>query len=323
MNDKINNRQYGIFLFFKPARKIVISTLATIAMFILFFTLHTNPAQAQVLPSEIRELELPYKYFLRKSDFLYLYKIKQSEPGFAELSKISEDFLDLIDKKEYKNAEKWLIQKYDHPYYLLNLILLYVYFDQPEYKNFFVTWQESVDTKTMQNLVDIFAVRKFLFALQKLSNEFTSTEIKKYATYKIYKEKNQPDMVYINFLAWNGELGENNQSRELYEKAYADWSAENKTGDSTRQKNNNPTEESIAAFENDLIHEKYTRDMLSRYVEYLVEQKNWNKIQKLISEMNWLSENEKNVILQKTTEMENENRQKIPTGDYIKVKING
>jgi hypothetical protein len=323
----------SIKIFFIPVSRLIrvspvphkVSKIIPALSAIIFTSLlSVNPIGAAILPSGIHEIESPYKYFLRKSDFYYLYDVKPNEQNkeSSELLKLSEDFLDFINKREFKRAEKSLIQSYNHPYYLLNLILLYIYLDQPEYKNHFLKWQESVDNPTVENLIDIFAARKLNTALKNISMEINSPELKRYALYKIFKEKNQPDLVLANFSDWEQELKVDN--KRLFDKAYKDWLVHVNikfSEESDRKKYGSISGENRARLENDLIHQKYTRDVLSKYIEYLMAQNQWGDIQSLIAKITWLTEDEKKIILQKTAELEKQSQQKKPTGDYIKVKI--
>ncbi|MDH4261872.1 MAG: hypothetical protein OEV78_02370 [Spirochaetia bacterium] len=295
------------------------SRIVIIVLFPLCFSIALN---AQTISSGIREIELPYNYFLRESDFLYLYQIKTDEQIKSERLKINEDFLQLIEKRQYKQAQASLIQNYNHPFYLLNLMLLYIYLDHSDYKPLFITWQESSDQEIIKNFIDILETRKLNKALEKFSSDLIYPELKRYAYYKIYKTKEQPSRVFKNFLQWKNELPDKNQYSLLYEKAYADWLFTSKKNyDQTRRsKISSPLTETITGFEDDLIHKKYTRDMLSKYISYMVEQKKWNEIKKLLDKINWLNEEEKMNILQKTNELEKNDQPAMPE-DYINVKI--
>jgi len=299
-------------------------TTPFLAGLLLFISvLFATPVRA--LPTANAELENPYKYFLRKSDFIYLYQLNPEGKLQLELSKLNEEFLDLIARKKYKESEKFLIGNYTNPYYLLNLVLLYVYLDQPEYKNLFQTWQESVDQKIIENFIEILVTRKFHFALEKLSRDFISPDLNRYALYNLYKMKNQPDLLSENFQKWREEYflsAGKSPMPVLYEKALADWLFAARKNPRNKISRSKAAADDLSVFVEDLVRQKYTRDMLSRYINYLVAQNQWNEIRILVSRIAWLDENEKNNILQKTGEIEKTRRQEKPRGDYIKVIIN-
>lgn len=297
-----------------------------ILLAVVFLLPLINPVSvsAQILPTGIRELEMPYRYFLRKSDFIYIYQINNNEKLKQEVSLINEDFLDFIKQKKYKDAEKILVKNFDNPYYLLNLVLLYIYLDQKEYKNLFLTWQESSHSQTIENLIDVFAARKFNLALLQLSVEIKTPSLKRYALYKLYREQNQPDLIQINFSRWKEEIGETAEKPDLYQRAYFNWifeAAARFEGKSPNQKIIVLDEKDVESFEADIKQKKYTREVFGRYLEFLLEQKHYGRLKKLVGEIIWLTAEERKTILQKTQDMENQNQEKISTEDYIKVKI--
>lgn len=134
----------------------------------------------------MNEIRQPYRYFLRKSDFPFIYPAYLK--GGVQAPELSEEFLDFIAQSHYKKAEKWLLERENHPYYLLNLILLYAYMDQKEYLNLMAVWEKSVQcppkqsckTDVQENLQNVLTSRhmdravKIFFKHQKTSNQEAS-----------------------------------------------------------------------------------------------------------------------------------------------------
>jgi len=306
-----------------------------IAVIIFLGSFHVQ-TWSQGFPSGHRELNNAGLYFLRKSDFVYLYHLKIANN--IKSAEIDEDFLTPIVEKNYKKAEKWLLERYNHPYYLLNLILLYMYLDQKEYKPLFLEWQKSVDQETMIRLIDILDARDLGKAQKGLSGLWSDGLVSRYALYKSAKQFNQAHEVQINFTKWKEEIGrefgkegkekESKKDKKyqssfiIFNKAQKEWLAINSGRESRSQTGTNASgSQDREAIEDGIIEQKYTRDVLSKYLEYLRKIKKWDYMEQFVEKIPWLPIEEKKQIQENIERWQKETPEVIENPENVKVRI--
>jgi len=279
------------------------------------------------LPQGMHEIAYPHRYFIRKSEFFYIYQVP---PKIQSQIDISDDYLDHLEKKEFKKAEKWLIEKYNHPYYLLNLVLLYVYFKQPEYKNLFLQWQDSAKEPQVENLVEVLSAEKFTTALEVLSRDIKSINPKRYALYKVFRKKQNTTAIMANFLAWKKELPKTSEAdlqkakdTTLYARAYSNWNQETKilTGDQDTASSSTASKVIDDELEINIIEQKLPRSELTRYIEILLINKKWSAVTGFIKRIPWLTMEEKHLIMARTAEQERKSKSMSKLTESVKVKI--
>jgi hypothetical protein len=131
----------------------------TTAFFLLnFFIFLTNGAEGKISTGYFAQNEMnsPRLFFLNPVDYQQIYQISQSE---MEKNPLSMEFASLIEKRKYKEAEQWLIKNNNHPYYMLNLVFLYLYFNKSEFAVYFKNWQLRSDWDQKVRFIDVLEAR--------------------------------------------------------------------------------------------------------------------------------------------------------------------
>jgi hypothetical protein len=295
----------------------------TTAFFLLnFFIFLTNGAEGKISTGYFAQNEMnsPRLFFLNPVDYQQIYQISQSE---MEKNPLSMEFASLIEKRKYKEAEQWLIKNNNHPYYMLNLVFLYLYFNKSEFAVYFKNWQLRSDWDQKVRFIDVLEARSLYAAMSGLSNHWINLSLGFYAKYKWYKKTQNISEVIAGFQLWEKEIEKADHEALLYQQARTEWEKIKpeylKSYNETKKKSSAVKGQVID--EEKILNNETTRDMLTRYLQNLRVSKNWEKMRSFIHEVQWLSEVEKTSILENISNWENTDSASETNQKNVKIKI--
>ncbi len=185
------------------------------------------------LPAGIYYVKQPASSFLKPQDIAYLFPAKNYE--ITPLLETEKQLYRHLQNGKYKDAELTLTENINHPYSILNLVLLYLYLE--EYNNafqLFRAWQQTVDTPTMIRFVNFLNARNWRYVESRLASEWIEPRIKFYALDRYFQKAMNVIAVRQNFYYWETSLGlrdgksisaqdTSKESLQLYLKARVDW----------------------------------------------------------------------------------------------------
>jgi hypothetical protein len=295
----------------------------TTAFFLLnFFIILTINGAEKISPAYFaqREINSPRLFFLNPVDYQHIYQLSQSE---MEKDALSMEFANLIEKRKYKEAEQLLIKNNHHPYYMLNLVFLYLYFNKSEFVDYFKNWQSGSEWGQKVRFIEVLEARNLYAAMSGLSNHWENHSLLFYAKYKWFKKTQNISEIITGFQLWEKEIEKADQEKRLYQQAIKEWKKIKpeylKSYDETTKKSS--TVKGQVIDEEKILNNETTRDMLTRHLQNLRVSKNWEKMRNLIHQIPWLSDDEKASILENISNWESLDKVSETNQKNVKIKI--